>query len=88
MFIEGHLVSISAVSFSKLTFGFREEDVYLFLYMYIKENGPAPCKPCFSMDQIRLSYFCRRSPCGHFRQIILNSGELFQNRTFFKCLPQ
>ena len=51
MFKEGHLVSISAVSFSKLTFGFRE-DVYLFLYMYIKENGPAPCKPCFSMDQI------------------------------------
>ena len=44
MFIEGHLVSISAVSFSKLTFGFRGEDGYLFLYMYIKENGPAPVR--------------------------------------------
>ena len=42
MFKEGHLVSISVISFSNLTFGFRGEDVYLFLYMYIKENGPAP----------------------------------------------
>ena len=71
-------MTISAIFFlSILTTGFR--DVLSFLHRYIRETDHAPWWPCFLMDQICVSNFCR-SPSDHFCRIILNSDKWFQSR--------
>ena len=41
----------------------------------------------FFTDQICVSIYCRRSPCDHFCQIILNSDQWFQSRRIKNKIP-
>ena len=71
--VEGNSVIISTKLFWILTTGFTEEDFKVF-HMAISH---APWQPCFLMDQIPFSYFCKGSPNIHFSRIkisILNTG--------------
>ena len=61
IFVKGHIITISAESFSIQTTGFAGEYVKSFLHRYIRETVYASWQPRFLTDKIRFSYFCGRS---------------------------
>ena len=48
-------MTISSELFSILAIGVRKQDVYNFLYRYIRKAGHAPWRHCFLTDQISFS---------------------------------
>ena len=66
-------MNISTKLFENRLNTFGEEDFLSFHYGYIRQNSPAPWRPCFSPNQ----HFLKELINGHPRNI---STKLFENR--------
>ena len=77
-------MNISTKLFENRLNTFRKVDFLSFHYSYIRQNSPAPWRPCFSTNQHLLKESNKGSPKEHFYKIIWKSAWHFWRRRFFK----
>ena len=63
-------MNISTKLFENRLNTFEEEDFLSFHYSYIRQNSPAPWRPCFLPNQHFLKESNKGSPKEHFYKII------------------
>ena len=80
--IEGQPRNISTKSFENRPNTFGGEDFLSFHYSHIRQNSPAPWRPCFWTNQLGLKESDRGSLKEHFYKIIWNRPDTFGGEDF------